>query len=122
MSVNEWGPDVWLLMVLSALIAVGLPVATRVKLATPAMLRERILSSRPGEVLARIVAACASGCAVGLLLASGGARFPILWGTAFIALSIVVSSLWYAVLYCRTRSRMESELEVGFTSDDPGQP
>lgn len=122
MSVNEWGPDVWLLMVLSALVAVGLPVATRVKLATPAMLRERILYSRPGEVLAQTVAACASGCAVGLLFASGGARFPILWGTAFIALSIVVSSLWYAVLYCRTRSRMESELEVGFTSEDPGQP
>lgn len=121
MSVSEWGPDACLLVVLSALVAIGLPVATRVKLATPAMLRERILYSRPGEVLAQTVAACASGCAVGLLLASGGARFPILWGTTLIALGIVVSSLWYAVLYRRARSRMESELEAGFSSEDPGQ-
>lgn len=119
MSTNEWGLEAWLLIVLSTLVAVGAPIATRVKLATPALLRERVLYSRPGEVVAQTVAACASGCAVGVLFALGGARFPVLWGTVLIAISTVGSSLWYAMLYRRMRRRMEGELEAGFASRDP---
>lgn len=122
MSVNEWGPLEWLLLALSTVVAVALPPAMRLKLATPTLLRERVLYSRPRAVVVQTVMLRFGACAVGIPLGLGVERFPILWGTVLLAVAALFSSLWYAYLYRRTLRQMEDEVAAQFTHERPAPP
>lgn len=122
MSVDEWGPPEWLLLALSAVVAAALPLGMRLKLATPPLLRERVLSSRPRAVVVQTIITCVGACAVGIPLGLGAARFPVLWGTVLLAASALSSSLWYAYLYRRTLHQMEGDVAVQLTDERPVPP
>lgn len=117
MSANEWGPPEWLLLAFSTVVAGALPLATRLRFATPSALRERVLFSRPRAVVSQTIATCVGACVIGLLFGLGGARFPVLWGTVLVAVGALSASLWYALLYHRMVHQMEAEVAAQFEVD-----
>lgn len=97
-------------LVLSSAIAVVFPIVMRRKLATPELLRDRVMFSPGGEVVAWAVGLTCYAIISGLSFALLALRDPLLWGVVAISISLLVCVAWYVILYRRTIREMEREL------------
>ena len=107
---DQWGAGDVLLLVLSSAIAVVFPIVMRRKLATPELLRDRVMFSPGGEVVAWAVGLTCYAIISGLSFALLALRDPLLWGVVAISVSLLVCVAWYVILYRRTIREMEREL------------
>lgn len=112
MSVG-WGPESWVLIVLSGVLALALPLVARKMAARRRVLEELYLSSRPGVVLGGFItlAAFTSGVGVGAVILA--TVFPVAWATAALCASTVLSIVILAVAYVRAARRRREALIAG---------
>ncbi|WP_144829223.1 hypothetical protein [Microbacterium sp. BH-3-3-3] len=90
-------------------MAVAFPIVMRFKLASPQLLREQVmLSTSRGVVIWTVLVTLGAGL-FGLTSVSVALEFPVGWGIAAMAISVLVCTLWYAILYRRTIREMERE-------------
>ncbi|MCM3500888.1 hypothetical protein M3667_03220 [Microbacterium sp. P26] len=120
MNEDQWGATEVLLLVLSSSIAVAYPIVTRRKLATPTLLRERVLFSPRGEIVAWTVVLTCYAVISGLPFVLLATRYPFLWGVVAMSISMLASVAWYVVLYRRMIIEMERELMSRYSAQpDP---
>ncbi len=106
----QWGAEGVFLLVFSSVMAVAFPIVMRFKLASPQLLREQVmLSTSRGVVIWTVLVALGAGL-FGLTSVFVALEFPVGWGIAAMAISVLVCTLWYAILYRRTIREMEREL------------
>ncbi|WP_210506105.1 hypothetical protein [Naasia sp. SYSU D00057] len=81
---------VWVMVVLSVLVAFALPVVAHRYIRRPGAVREMWLHSKPGRVIGACVVALVVLAALGLLMAALAARYSFMWATvALVAGSMV---------------------------------
>ncbi|SDI01361.1 hypothetical protein [Agrococcus jejuensis] len=104
-------PAIAILVVVTAVLAVALPIIVVRRSARPEHLRERILLSRPRWV----EAGCAGSIVVQVICATGFAvlaavAHPILWGVVALSASSIVATSLHLHRYRRALRALEAEI------------
>lgn len=107
---NVWGPEVWVLMVGSGVLALALPFVSVGMAARQQFLEELDLSSRPGRVLGALIALTSVVGIAGAGAAVLAIAYPFMWATAALCVIGVASIVFFAVAYIRVGRRRRGEL------------
>ncbi len=110
---DGWGPEIWVSLVGSGVLAFVLPVVSVRMAARQQLLEELYLSSRPGWVLGGLVALAS---VVGIHVAGAAVlaiAYPFMWATAALCASGVLSIVLFAMAYVKVARRRRGELADG---------
>jgi len=106
---SGWGPEVWVLIVGSGVLALALPLVSTKMAARQKSLEQLYLSSRPATVLGSLVLLTSVVGVAGAGAVVLAFAYPFMWATAALCASGSLSIALIAVAFVRAARRRRSE-------------